>query len=1473
MKTFKQNGKSNIELIKGTLNTNSKKIIAHRFIANSGSNKRLIMGQSIFELWGNGSAETGESSATPVEANFTSGSQFYGDSSTIILKGPGGTARFGRSIVINRLIYDNYAPNTSSSVSIPAQGGKIRYLEIRCNVGNDGATSIERSGNTPVLVDTLVLFGERVYALSDNITVNTFSVNSTCSGVAMLASDNPASVRTITASASTNPINVSNLALRNITINSASGTRPITISNYTNLGGNSFGSGVTVIAAIPRTLYWVGGSGNWKDDNHWSLTSGGAPIGMGCRPTLNDNVVFDANSGTTAFTVLLDSNQHFYQCKSMTWTGAVAGSKLQMNAPVSVFGNAQLQSGCLSGSATYGMFYFYSQSGILTSNGAVFPGEVIFQTGSNYTIADNFNGNAGFSTLACTLNTNGVSISASYYLNSGASGTFTTWNMTNTTATFNAAIPYYYYRRIVYNQTGTNTFFFNRNLTSAHSITINSAITPIVAPSITVVGSASTFRLQNSSRGLRVLGNLVLEGSAYLNGTNVNDTYFDSIYVQGNLSLTAGKSYIFPSGTVNGGTAPKYVRVGGNFLAQGTCQGGSIVFGGANSQQTQFTVNGAVNVNNALIFGMNSTTPDTAYNSVNLSNNTNWFFFSTAVGSTFYWRKKKGASLSSSASWFGDWSDPGYWTTNAANTEGDSLCLPSPIDKVIFDDKSRRLPNDANVDINISSVATCKNFTTTYSLGTGYNRFVGTGQLYVNGSMDLSSRTSFAITGSSAIYFTSSDSSTIKTNGVVFWGDNIYFSGVGTYTLLSDFSTTTTNNGSISVVSGTFRSNGYKITTGSFSSKGSAPRSVNLNNSILYVKGFSFDINPSTNLTWSNSGGIIYMNGINPSFNGGGQTFNKIYQTDASTTSFSFRNFKANVVKFQGSGSISDNNTYYDSLFFAPGKTYTLASGSTQTLSDTIVFEGSGTPGKFINIRASTTGSKAFFYKSAGQPLCFDYLRVQDNEAKRNPSNNTVEFKVGKNSDNIGGTATGYWFFDKLQWNSPTVSSGPDQIICKGSFASLTYNFTGTGAYVVNITATDATTYDTSFADGVSQGRLRVKPTTPITTYTLNSVKSYDCGVLKSGSVVDSTQTLRYYEPDSIAKNNKSCNCPLSNNDTYVHFIDTTTSIKMPILSINDKSSTSDTIAMGPTEAKVFITPTVQQYAGEHYLQRYFRITPTNNSPAKVRVYITQSEINNLSTALGRSISVSDLNATLFHSGRVVNNPSTGEITSMDLTGAEFLTATRSGVAGIDMTTSSGVYWIEFLVPHFSDLVLHASNSILPLRLSTVSAQVLNNEKIQINWSSESEKELSYFVVERSNGNTAFIPIGQVSAVSMNEAGQGYRFIDDEPFVGMNYYRIAMMNKEGKKFLSKVVSGEIKQSEHPSEVIIYPNPSADGIFNVALGKRVAKLTVHNTLGKLLLQVSANGLYKLDLSDAESGIYILTIEIQNGQVSVHKLIKE
>lgn len=90
-------------------------------------------------------------------------------------------------------------------------------------------------------------------------------------------------------------------------------------------GANSTGTAASPVfrTAKPaaRTLYWVGGTGNWSSSAKWSLTSGGA--GGEAPPTSLDDVIFNSASNATAYTSTIDAPM---RVKSLTITGPASGN-------------------------------------------------------------------------------------------------------------------------------------------------------------------------------------------------------------------------------------------------------------------------------------------------------------------------------------------------------------------------------------------------------------------------------------------------------------------------------------------------------------------------------------------------------------------------------------------------------------------------------------------------------------------------------------------------------------------------------------------------------------------------------------------------------------------------------------------------------------------------------------------------------------------------------------------------------------------------------------------------------------------------------------------------------------------------------------------------------------------------------------------------------------------------------------------
>ena len=131
-------------------------------------------------------------------------------------------------------------------------------------------------------------------------------------------------------------LNGMNLVLQDI---HAQGGIPFHANASVDLGNNA---GWQITSAAPTNYYWIGGSGNWSDGSHWSLSSGGPPAN--CIPTASDNVFFDAASGftTNADSVVIDGPAF---CNNMTWSDAPNHPILttRNKNTISIFGSLALQ--------------------------------------------------------------------------------------------------------------------------------------------------------------------------------------------------------------------------------------------------------------------------------------------------------------------------------------------------------------------------------------------------------------------------------------------------------------------------------------------------------------------------------------------------------------------------------------------------------------------------------------------------------------------------------------------------------------------------------------------------------------------------------------------------------------------------------------------------------------------------------------------------------------------------------------------------------------------------------------------------------------------------------------------------------------------------------------------------------------------------------------------------------------------------
>ena len=406
-----------LTLTNGSFNTNDQTVTAS-FINSSNNNVRsLSIGSSIINLTCNACGEW--------ELTSTNNLTFTSGTSTINMKG--GNANFnggGKTYNnLNGIVSNGYriSAGTFSTVNLTL-GGSL----TNCTVTNficDGFPLDACTGNTVATATisknatftgdntfgTLNLTGAGATYIFQSTKTQTIQTalnitGGTCSAMVSMSSSTAGSRATISQSSGTmalDYVNIKDMA--------ASGGATFTVNNAIN-SGNNLGWTITTVAT--QNYYWVGGSGNWTDGSHWSLTSGGAP--SGCGPNMLDNVYFDANSFTTSGRIVTLVGPTSFV--SMDWTGVTNAPTFAVASnTVNIYGSLTLATGMTVTNWTSANFLSTSTGNTITSGGkSVGTSTLVFNgVGGGWTLQDALIC-GGLTLTNGSFNTNDQTVTASF---------------------------------------------------------------------------------------------------------------------------------------------------------------------------------------------------------------------------------------------------------------------------------------------------------------------------------------------------------------------------------------------------------------------------------------------------------------------------------------------------------------------------------------------------------------------------------------------------------------------------------------------------------------------------------------------------------------------------------------------------------------------------------------------------------------------------------------------------------------------------------------------------------------------------------------------------------------------------------------------------------------------------------------------------------------------------------------------------
>lgn len=715
--------------------------------------------------------------------------------------------------------------------------------------------------------------------------------------------------------------------------------------------GNNENLDFPVAPPAANDFYWIGDSGEWSDENHWSFSPGGAAAN--CIPTATDNVFFDENSfSAVGQTVTVDLPAIYFN--NMSWTDPDTDSPTFSVPSGDIYVGGSIEFASTMAVNTSGTIHFVAESGTQTitaedNGGTGFDlKNIIFDGGATWTLGGALFASGSILLQDGTFDTNGdmdFEVEAGTIQVDGSGATLNLNDSQISAATFEIL------------DIGT----------------INPGESNILAQTFDITPDGLNFYevLLRGNEG--VLRGANLNFVDVILSNEVKSSVFGSHSYSRLLQFDKpGMIVEFEAGTTHemGDLEVLGGGCGQEIFLRSSVSGSQVNF--VNASVDPFMVSNLLVQDNAANTLLGALPSFIASNSQNLGNvNAGWSFISLGIGDVddFYWIGGDG-----------NWNDGSNWSDE---TGGDAInCIPTPDDNVFFDANSFTGP-DQTVTLN-GPEQYCRSMTWDGVTNMPTMDLPAGNSLSIYGSLSLLSGTS-AMTlqfgdGDNAVIECRSTSTgnVIRTSGHII--PNLTFNGPGGAWGI---------NGAIEVGSTISVLNGLLNTNG-----------VNVVAEELVINGTGASLSlSSSSLTLKNKFDIIQINPAN--FNAGTSTITtNILESDIESISFNQVNLAHNPDSFDSSPALNGENLIFNSLFiqgtfdnyifgshqFNTGITFDnpvnaattyFEAGSIQTLnSNASLFFSAIDKNKPAFIYPSgEIGETATFLKTSGQ-ICVTFVRI-----------------------------------------------------------------------------------------------------------------------------------------------------------------------------------------------------------------------------------------------------------------------------------------------------------------------------------------------------------------------------------------------------------------------------------------------------------------------------------------------------------------
>jgi len=186
-------------------------------------------------------------------------------------------------------------------------------------------------------------------------------------------------------------------------------------------------------------------------------------------------------------------------------------------------------------------------------------------------------------------------------------------------------------------------------------------------------------------------------------------------------------------------------------------------------------------------------------------------------------------------------------------------------------------------------------------------------------------------------------------------------------------------------------------------------------------------------------------------------------------------------------------------------------------------------------------------------------------------------------------------------------------------------------------------------------------------------------------------------------------------------------------------------------------------------------------------------------------------------------------------------------------------------------------NSALPVEYLSMDA-VCDGDNVRINWSTASQVNCDYFVVEKSVDGQSFIDIRTIHCAGNSNSVLNYSVKDDHVTTSTNYYRIRQVDIDGRTNYSPVMTASCEKGNSVfvvngnygnEEVLVWFDGSNGKQYIISLldvaGKRVySEMYISGDDEEVKISIPAGNL--------SSGMYVVRVESEH-EAGIQKIVIE